>query len=453
MDRDSISRFFYSSMALSAWKQVVDESGEVVSRWALRVNPSSGNLHPTEAYLVDQAGLWHYRPDVHGLEKRGDLTENAEFGAETLFLAGLTSIHWREAWKYGERAFRYCQHDVGHAIAAMALAARTQGWSLKVLPGPSTAEIEGLLGCEGQSGPEKEHGDAVMVVGPGSFEHSEPLGALPRISNITGEPNQLSASHQDWPVIPEVAAAAAWPGSKSNKNPCPRILPMAERPASAYDIIRGRRSAVSMDGDTGMKAGAFFDLLGRLMPAAGHPVFDAWPWAPEVSLALFVHRVEGLEPGLYALVRDPAHLESLKVSTQPKFAWEKPDGCPDGLPLYLLGTGDVRQAASQLSCGQAIAADGAFSLGMLARFEAALTEHGPGFYPRLFWETGLIGQMLYLEAEAAGLRGTGIGCFFDDEVHGALGIRDHAWQSLYHFTVGGAVEDGRLQTEDPYLSR
>ena len=40
--------------------------------------------------------------------------------------------------------------------------------------------------------------------------------------------------------------------------------------------------------------------------------------------------------------------------------------------------------------------------------------------------------------------------FFDDEVHGALGIKDHAWQSLYHFTVGGPVEDGRLQTEDPY---
>ena len=29
------------------------------------------------------------------------------------------SIHWREAWKYGERAFRYCQHDAGHAIASV----------------------------------------------------------------------------------------------------------------------------------------------------------------------------------------------------------------------------------------------------------------------------------------------------------------------------------------------
>ena len=38
-------------------------------------------------------------------------------------LVGLSSIHWREAWKYGERAFRYCQHDVGHALAAIGIAA------------------------------------------------------------------------------------------------------------------------------------------------------------------------------------------------------------------------------------------------------------------------------------------------------------------------------------------
>ena len=58
--------------------------------------------------------------------------------------------------------------------------------------------------------------------------------------------------------------------------------------------------------------------------------------------------------------------------------------------------------------------------------------------------------MLYLEAEAAGLRGTGIGCFFDDEVHRVLGLEDKSWQSLYHFTVGGAVDDERLRSAEPY---
>ncbi|MCK7581941.1 MAG: hypothetical protein MZV65_44195 [Chromatiales bacterium] len=62
----------------------------------------------------------------------------------------------------------------------------------------------------------------------------------------------------------------------------------------------------------------------------------------------------------------------------------------------------------------------------------------------------MIGQALYLEAEAAGVRGTGIGCFFDDEMHRLLGLRDRTWQSLYHFTVGGAVDDPRLTTLPPY---
>jgi hypothetical protein len=72
------------------------------------------------------------------------------------------------------------------------------------------------------------------------------------------------------------------------------------------------------------------------------------------------------------------------------------------------------------------------------------------FYRRLFWEAGAIGQVLYLEAEAAGVRATGIGCFFDDPVHQVFGLRSLEFQSLYHFTVGGYVDDPRLTTLPPY---
>ena len=112
--------------------------------------------------------------------------------------------------------------------------------------------------------------------------------------------------------------------------------------------------------------------------------------------------------------------------------------------------GDTRSLAARLSCDQDIAADGFFSLGMLADFDASLEAFGPSFYRHLFWETGMVGQVLYLEAEAAGARATGIGCFFDDPVHDVLGLRGHAFQSLYHFTVGMPVDDARLTTEPGY---
>jgi hypothetical protein len=104
-----------------------------------------------------------------------------------------------------------------------------------------------------------------------------------------------------------------------------------------------------------------------------------------------------------------------------------------------------------VSCHQEIASDGAFSLGMLAEFGDTIGHRGPWWYRRLFWESGLLGQMLYLEAEAAGIRATGIGCYFDDAFHDLLGIRSDAFQSLYHFTVGGPVDDPRLTTLAPYF--
>ena len=178
--------------------------------------------------------------------------------------------------------------------------------------------------------------------------------------------------------------------------------------------------------------------------------FTTLPWPPQVSLALFVHRVDGLDPGLYLLARNQLHETELRDQIRAEAAWSRPPDCPEDLPLFFLGGGDLRNHARDLSCNQDIAADGAFSLGMLARFETPLEEFGSGFYPRLYWETGMIGQILYLEAEAANLQGTGIGCFFDDEVHRLLGLEGHSWQSLYHFTVGKAVTDARLQTAPAY---
>jgi len=63
---------------------------------------------------------------------------------------------------------------------------------------------------------------------------------------------------------------------------------------------------------------------------------------------------------------------------------------------------------------QEIASHGCFSLGMIARFDPVLHDKGEWMYPRLFWETGVLGQVLYLEAHAVGISATGIGCYFDD---------------------------------------
>ena len=215
---------------------------------------------------------------------------------------------------------------------------------------------------------------------------------------------------------------------------------------SAGQIIRQRRSLLACDGRTSIPAGRFYRMLSRVMPVP----WDAIPWSPAIHFGLFVHRVDGIDPGLYALARDPGKVEKLRQCMHAHFVWETPPGCPASLPLYLLERGDARQLATQVSCRQEIAGEGAFSLGMIAEYQASLLAHGPSFYRRLFREAGAIGQVLYLEAEAAGVRSTGIGCFFDDPVHDVFGFKDLAFQSLYHFTVGGYVDDPRLTTLPAY---
>jgi hypothetical protein len=45
----------------------------------------------------------------------------------------------------------------------------------------------------------------------------------------------------------------------------------------------------------------------------------------------------------------------------------------------------------------------------------------------------VLGQLLYLEAEPAGVRGTSIGCCFDDVFHERLGLSGDEFQDPYHF--------------------
>jgi SagB-type dehydrogenase family enzyme len=484
----TLSRFFEYALALSAWK----EAG--ATRWALRSNPSSGNLHPTEGYLLiggvpdlmPTPGLYHYAAKEHGLERRADFAAE-RFAAlmkafpSQAFLVAFSSIHWRESWKYGERAFRYCQHDVGHAIGAARIAATTLGWRMVLLEGVGDEEIPRLLGIDRDDdfgSAEREHPDCVAVVWPDSSDEraSGERGTLPlgldakMVRTLTdtmwrGQANRLSRGKPDpWEIIDVVAEVSWKPSTELKRVDLPPTFPHTlqrkgsgvEESPLAGQIIHQRRSALAFDGKTSISANCFFGMLTRVMPRHERPLlgrpmpWDAIPWDPAIHLALFVHRVDGLQPGLYMLVRDLAKWSELRQIMHEHFQWAKPAGCPDDLPLFLLEEGDARRVAAQVSCHQEIAGDSAFSLGMIAEFESSLRRYGPWFYRRLFWETGVIGQVLYLEAEAAGVRATGIGCFFDDPVHQVFGFKDTTFQSLYHFTTGGHVDDPRLTTLPPY---
>jgi SagB-type dehydrogenase family enzyme len=465
LDVNSLAILFELSLGLSAWKQYRG------SRWALRCNPSSGNLHPTEGYAVVpplsglDAGVYHYVSRDHRLERRCALS--GEGGRRLLgslppgtFLVGLSSVHWRESWKYGERAFRYCQHDAGHAIAAVRLAAATLGWSARLLDAPGDREVALVLGLDrdesfaGLDPLDREHPDALLLVGPGPL--TEPALDADAMSSETwqGKANALSPSHVRWEVIDVAASASEKPGALPEAFVPPELPPPgAASPVPAATLIRQRRSCLALDGRTSIDAGAFYHTLDLLLPRRDVPPWDALPWRPCLHPVLFVHRVRGLSPGLYVLERNAEVHDGLRAALRADFRWERAAGCPEHLRFFLLSEGDYRETARTVSCHQEIAGDGAFSLGMVAEFGEVIRSRGPWWYRRLFWESGVLGQVLYLEAEAAGVRGTGIGCYFDDAFHDLLGLKGDTFRSLYHFTAGGPVEDTRLQTIAPYAHK
>ncbi len=451
----SLSRFLELSLGLTAWKQVGN------NRWALRANPSSGNLHPSEGYVIlppiedagDEAGLHHYAPERHALEKRARIVQG-ELSAGG-FLFGLSAIPWRESWKYGERALRYCLLDAGHVLGTISYAAATLGWRARLVAEISDGELARLLGLDeaDQSAPgEPEVAEFLARI---ELAKDEPANQAVKIGPPRGRPNRLSSAHRDWPEMVAARLALSKPQTDPPPSPPPAALlgpppktPGAARQA-AREVIRQRRSATGMDPRMHMARGPFLRMLGRCVPDPQTVPWNGFPYPPRIALAVFVHRVRGVAPGLYLLGRDEARRAALGQAMDKPFQWKAVDGCS---ALHLLAPGDHRRLARGLACGQEIAGDGVFSVAMIADFAATLEAEGAWAYRRLHWEAGLLGQILYLEAVGAGLSATGIGAFFDQETHAFLGLdrKSDAWQCLYQLSVGAAVPDRRLATLPAY---
>jgi nitroreductase len=89
---------------------------------------------------------------------------------------------------------------------------------------------------------------------------------------------------------------------------------------------------------------------------------------------------------------------------------------------------------------------------MIGDLERAAASYGDRGYRYAHFEAGAIGHRLYLASEALGLGATGIGAFYDDEVHRYLNLVPSQGQNLvpsqgqvvYHFAIGYPVPDPRL---------
>jgi len=422
-----LSRFLWHSMAVSAWKKVPGTG----ARYSLRVNPSSGNLHPTETYVALRAfagmddGLYHYRADRHAIElrSRGDWTQHLARALEIPWLSesplivGLTSIFWRESWKYGERAYRYCCHDLGHAVMSMLLAARALG-----LPGGAVAHFSDLRLARAMGLAESDEAPMAFLVFPPLKSPTE-FSSTP-VEPVAGIPNDLSAEEVRYELLLGMHASTVLPDPAG---PLPHVstvdegtagghapLPVPWRDAPLGSTVRRRRSALDFDSRTPPMGR---DELEQLLDFATRDWRADWrgnfggektpveSGADFVTLYLYVHRVRDCEPGVYRWDRANRKLERLH-------------------------RGNVQRVAAFLSLEQPLAGNSCFTVSMIADLREAAGVFGNRGYRYVYFEAGAIGQRLYVGAEALGWNATGIGAFYDDDVHRYLGFLEEEADSI-----------------------
>jgi SagB-type dehydrogenase family enzyme len=203
--------------------------------------------------------------------------------------------------------------------------------------------------------------------------------------------------------------------------PCGRgeisLPPNLSTSRSFGDVVRARRSALDFRG--GEESISFSQLATLLSAAMGH-LFADFATARFVYLYVYVHRVQGLTPGVYRYWPEHAELEKIK-------------------------DGDQRLAAAALSLGQDLAGNACLAFSMIGDFESAARRNGDRGYRYVHFEAGAIGQRMYLASEALGLRATGIGAFLDERVNRYLNLSPELGQVVYHFAIGYPVPDPRLE--------
>jgi len=419
---DFLSQLLFYSAAISATKRVAFSGYE----YALRVNPSSGNLHPTEFHFVTRGlkgwpdGPYHYDPSRHMAEQRGRGPFEMITGSSQSPIAFvLTSIVWREAWKYGERAYRYCLHDMGHAWQALALSAQAIGCESFARGSFLDDEVAQLCRLNADEWPMlvvSIDGDAIPRCEADQGKSVWFDGQANVLSKVTIAQPLIDGIHHATKQCVPGAGWASFVGMAPTGSGRIGLPPPANSTRSFGEVSRMRRSALDfVGGDRSISS----ETLSAILVSAAQRLSADFTTARFIQLYVYAHRVDGVQPGVYRFWPEPAELELVKA-------------------------GDQRLVATALSLGQRLAGNACLTFSMIGDLARATAIFGDRGYRYVHFEAGAIGHRLYIAAEALGLGATGIGAFYDDDVHHHLNLTANQGQVVYHFAIGYPVPDPRI---------
>lgn len=434
-----LSRFLLLSYGVTAKLQT--PSGDSIS---LRSAPSAGGLYPAEVYLIVRGlsflppGLYNYQCQSHSLihfwedSVWSDL-QAACFWHSTLenteLAIVISSVFYRSAWRYEDRAYRRIFLDTGHLLGNLELAGSLCDYRPHLIGGFNDQDIDELLYLD-----PKEEG--VITVAPLAdllaIQQNLPPSktALPSSAN-----HDFPAEIPDGELLyylheltklesePKTSSQALTTQEKADKYNFPFCLkvstqvepfPWGENLEGLQETILKRRSTRGFNGQE-----ITLDELKQLLSFTYQPQ-DYWRQGLDanpdffdlnlISTFVVVSSVTDLEDGCYYYAPHAQELRQIRFK-------------------------NFRKDLHYLCLGQELGRDAAAVVFHTADLQQAIASYGDRVYRYLHMDAGHLGQRLNLAAIYLQLGVSGIAGFFDNQVNEVLGIpEDEA--VLYITTLG-----------------
>jgi len=352
----------------------------------LRINPSAGALYPNELYFQARGvegvadGIYHYQSRSSSIILLQEITEKT--GLEPYlgfkmamkgYLFLVSALYYRSAWKYRDRAFRYCLLDAGHLLGSIEASALLKPHAVQIVYTLEREKLNRMFGFEAR----EWFVSGALVAVPIAGQEVEPIEfELPYVDG--------TRTFERHPMIERAYRETEAPhGCKRAFRPA-KFSYAGER---LRETIFERRSQRGFEGEA-ITRGQF----NYIMEAISQPMLSDCD--EDISVYVVINRVLDMPLGLY---KNDAYLKY----------------------------GDFSQQAGYLCLGQ-------YSLATQAAVTFFLTSKADNYQP-LYQKAGVIGHRLYIASGYLGIGCSGIGAYYDDEVNTFL---ENDEMILYALAIG-----------------
>ncbi len=379
----------------------------------MRAAPATGALYPIELYVICggipglNAGVYHFNPLDFALVRLREGDYRPELGAafdeERLtspVTLALTSLAWRNAWKYGARSYRHWFWDSGVIAANLLATSSSEGLATKLAIGFVDSEVDWLLGLEKS----KEATVALASIGVGLAEKAQQTRKA--MSQLALEIEPLCKEEVEYPAIwkaneastlRDLAQVREWrqgfksprSGNHTNRPTFP-LRPLNEENLS----IPSLEEVILRRGSTRRFARQYisFEHLSAIIDASAADIpLDFLPIKETlIDFYLIVNQVQGVSSGSYFFNRTTTSLEQLKA-------------------------GQFRNMSGYLCLEQPLFGDASVVFYLMSGLQHVSGSLGNRGYRAAQFEAGITAGKIYLSSYSLGVGASG-STFYDDAV-------------------------------------